>query len=223
MSDAHDPLHDEDRERRIAELETRLSRPPGVGVLPPVAAIALAGALAMMWLQRDDLAYFFSSREPIDLGVEGAYRFDLAQTNRYAQLHGVPTSHGAYWMERDETYLAIGVRETPLLVRRATFPNEAWAPGSAKGPPPDQRPFSVRGRLLSRADASKYEDAFKKHDEWAEVGAKWMLLAEQRPGGDYAGMMWFSVLLAFAGVNVWLLVRGVVAFLKRRKPARSRE
>lgn len=217
MSDEQPPPRDEDREKRIAELETRLSKSPGVGVLPPVAAIALAGVIAMMWLQRDDLAYFFSPREPIDLGVEGAYRFDLAQSNRYVQVHGVPTSRGAYWLERDAAFIAIGVRETPLLVRRATFPNEAWVPGSAKGPPPDQRPFAVRGRLLSRADASKYEEAFKKHDEWAEVGAKWMLMAEQRPGGDYAGMVWFTVLLAFAGVNVWLLVRGVLAYLKPRR------
>jgi len=217
MTDEPQPQPDEDREKRIAELEKRLARPAGVGVLPPVAAIALAGVIAMMWMQRDDVAYFFSTREPIDLGVEGAYRFDLAQTNRYVQIHGVPTSHGAYWMERDVAFIAIGVRETPLLVRRATFPNEAWTPGAAKAPPPDQRPFAVRGRLLSRADASKYEEAFKKHEEWAEVGPKWMLMAEQRPGGDYAGMMWFGVLIAFGGVNVWLLVRGVVAYLKPRR------
>lgn len=207
---------DEERDKRLAELESKLSKPSTVGVLPPVAAIALCGVLAVMWLQRDEVVYFFSPRQAIDLGAEGAYRFDLAQSNRYAQLHGVPTVRGAYWVEGGVTFVAVGVRETPLVVRRAAFATEEWKPGTTP-PQPDQRPFAVKGRLLSRADAFKWEDAFKRHDEYGEVRAKWILLAEQRPGGDASAMAWFGVLVLFAGVNLWLLVRGTIAFFARAK------
>ena len=64
----------EERTTRIDELEARLSRRPAVGVMPPVALLALVGAVAMGVMQREDLAYYFSPREPLSLGAEGDYR-----------------------------------------------------------------------------------------------------------------------------------------------------
>ena len=42
-----------------------------------------------------------------------------------------------------EDLVAVGLRDTPLLVRRAAFANEPWKVGTTP-PQPDQRPFSVR-------------------------------------------------------------------------------
>ena len=56
----------------------------------------------VIWVQREDVAYFFSSRDPILLGIEGDYRFDRAIENRYVQLHGAPTIRGALRSTRSQ-------------------------------------------------------------------------------------------------------------------------
>ena len=208
----------EERSRRIAQLETRLARRASVGVMPPVAALALVIAGWVIWLQHEEVAYFFSGREPISLGVEGGYRFDLAVNNRYAQLHGAPTIRGAYGVEGDQHFVVIGVQNTPLLLKRNALPTEEWKPGTTP-PPPDQRSFTASGRLLSRAAASRWEDAFAKHESFGELKPKWLLVEGARPGGDSAAIGWFGLVVGFALVNAWLLVRGVLAMVAARKPA----
>lgn len=196
-----------------------------MGVKPPVAAAALAGALVLMWMQRLDVAYFASPKEPITLGVEGAYRFEEARSNRYAQVRGVPTARGAYGLEGDRTFVVVGLRDTPLLVKRPTLPTERWTPGGA-APQPDQRPFSVRGRLLAREDAETYADGFAKFEQMGEVKPRWILVEGERPGADFKTAAWGGGLAAFAAVNLWLLVRGLLASwdrlrrLKADKPER---
>src|SRR5688572_27504545 len=91
-----------DREQEIAARERKLSARSPVGVSAPVAVLAmLLGVLALWVYQRQDLAYFFSSVEPLVLGREGEYRFELLESNRYVQVHGVPTSRGLYAPEED--------------------------------------------------------------------------------------------------------------------------
>lgn len=206
---------EEERSKRIAQLEARLGQRAPVGVMPPVAALALLLAGWMMWLQYADVAYAFSSRDPILLGVEGAYLFDRAVSNRYATMHGIPTLRGAYGVDGDQPFVVVGAQESPLLVKRKLLPTEAWKPGTTP-PPPDQRPFMASGRLLSRADASKWAEPFAQHDAFGEQKPKWILIEGARPGADFAPMAWFGLLLAFAGVNVWLLVRGLSAALAAR-------
>jgi hypothetical protein len=203
----------QERERLIAELEKDLRR-PRVGVLPPVAAIALAGSLFLLYSMRSDLAYFFSSREPIELGAEGGYHFERAATNRYAQVHGVPSLRGWYVDEPSGSYVIIGVRDTPLLVRRATFPDEA-RDATGKRPQPKQNPFFARGRLLGRDDASRYSEVFEQYAQWSGDRVEWLLLAEQPPGGDRSVVLSGSFLVVFSLVNAWLLVRGLML---RRRP-----
>lgn len=209
--------HREDRDRRIAELEAKLARPTNVGVTPLVAAVALAFSAYLIWGQRSDLDYQFTApTEPIDLGAEGAYRFDLAQSNRYVQLHGTPSVRGWFWVERNTTVVAIGVVDTPVILRRPTLPTEKWTPGEPP-PRPDQRPFTVKGRLLSRAEAPpKYADAFTEYEKWSGTPAKWILLQEDKPGGDLGGQVWVAVLAAFAALNAWLLVRGTIRMVQPR-------
>lgn len=208
----------EERSTRIAQLEARLTRRAPVGVMPPVAALALVIAGWVLWTQHEDVAYFFSSRDPISLGVEGMYRFDQASSNQYAQLHGAPTIRGAYGIEGDQHFVIVGVQNTPLLVKRKALPTEEWKLGTTP-PPPDQRSFTASGRLLSRASASRWEDAFAKHESFGELKPKWLLVEGARPGGDFAAMGWFGLVIAFALVNLWLLARGVIAMIAARRKA----
>jgi hypothetical protein len=208
----------QEQEQRIAELEAKLARPSNVGVTPLVAAVALAFALYLVWGQRADLEYqFLAPKDVVDLGAEGAYRFDLAQSNRYVQLHGVPSPRGWYFVERNTTVVALGILDTPVILRRPTLPSERWTPGQQPAPSPDPRPFTVRGRLLSRDEAPpKYADAFTEYEKWSGAPAKWILLQEEKPGGDLGGQAWVAVLLLFAALNGWLLVRGTLRLVASR-------
>lgn len=202
------------RDSRIAELEARLARPAKQGVTPVVAAVALALCVTMLWMGLSDTEYFFSTRAPIQLGAEGDYRFDAARDNRYVELHGVPTSRGAFGVDANQTVVAVGVRDTPVMIWRKALRGEDWKPGT-KPPPPNQQPFTVRGRLLARATApDKYADAFQKMDGFGEISARWVLVESSRPGGDFPTAAWTTVLMALAGFSAWLLVRGVVALKK---------
>jgi hypothetical protein len=206
----------EDQSKRIAELEAKLARPRNVGVTPVVAVVALLFIGALLWDQWADVEYqFIAPKEAIDLGSEGAYRFDLAQSNRYVQIHGSPSPRGWYWVERNTTVVAIGILETPVILRRPTLPNEAWTPGEPP-PRPDARPFTVKGRLLSRNEApAKYADAFKGYEAWSGAPAKWILLQEDKPGGDLGGQAWLVLLAAFWAFNFWLLIRGTLRLIRR--------
>ena len=203
-----------DREKLIAQLEKNLAR-PRVGLLPPVAALAFCAALTLAWWMRVDASYFFSSPTPIELGAEGDYHLDRAVSNRYAQVHGVPTVRGWYVEEKDGSFVVLGLNDTPLLVKRVTFEEEIRRLPDGKRPQPRQNPFFARGRLLSRADAAKYEDVFREHEAWnGGAKASWLLIAEQPPGKDFSGVAMFAFVLVFAAVNAWLFVRGLT--LKRR-------
>lgn len=206
----------EDRERRIAELEARLSRPTNVGVTPLVALVAVFFSGWLIWGQRADLEYqFVAPKEAIDLGAEGSYRFDLAESNRYVQLHGSPSPRGWYFVERNTTVVIVGINDTPVILRRPTLPSENWSPGQV-APSPDPRPFTVKGRLLARADApSRYDDGFTEYERWSGAPAKWILLQEDKPGGDLGGQAWVAALGLFAAVNLWLFVRGTQRLLRR--------
>jgi hypothetical protein len=211
---------EDDRDERIAELEARLSRRPSVGVKPPVALAALVGACALLWMQQLDATYYFSSKEPISLGAEGDYHFDRAASNRYAEVRGVPTLRGAYGEEGGKTFVIVGLRDTPLLVKRATLDTERWTPGRT-APQPDQRPFAVRGRLLAKDDAEVYQDGFKRLEEMGEVKPRWILIESDRPGTDFKAAAWVGGIGAFAALNLWFLLRGLAAFFDRGQKTKT--
>jgi hypothetical protein len=203
-------LFEQERAARMAQLEGKLKRQADVGVLPFVAAVGLLGALVLLFTMRSDIAYLFSPTLPISLGVEGGYQLADTKSNRYVEIHGAPTALGAYWMEAGVAWVAVGLLETPVLVARKTLATERFVLGE-KPPPPDARSFAVRGRLLARADAAKYQDAFAAHDKGGEVAPKWILIAESRPGADVSVWCWSFGLTVFAIVNGWLLFKGLVA------------
>src|SRR4051812_23833873 len=108
----------EERERRIAELESRLARRPRSPLRAPVSLVAMGVAAALLVMQWREVRYFFSPREPLSLGAEGEYRYPELVSNRYVQLHGLPAAYGAYEREGDAVFVLIGLRESPFVVRR---------------------------------------------------------------------------------------------------------
>ena len=162
----------------------------------------------LMWWMWGDLEFLVSSSEPIELGAEGDYHLDRAQTNRYAQVHGVPMGRGWYAQEPGGDFVLIPVSDLPLVLRRSTFPEERPA-HDGRRPQPLQNPFFARGRLLARAQAGRYAEALAKIEAWSGQPIQWVLLAEQRPRGDLSTLLSFGFLMLFALVNGWLLVRGL--------------
>jgi hypothetical protein len=210
----------EERERRIAELEARLARRPRSPLRAPVALVGIGVAVALLVMQWREVRYFFSPRTPLSLGAEGEYRYSELVSNRYAQLHGIPTSHGAYERDGDAVFVLVGLRDSPFLVRRPALSGEDWAPGK-RPPRPDQRPFAVRGRLLAEADAARYKDAFELLRAKGEVqpldGRLWIVIEGQRPGEDLGRLAVTALLVLVIAANVLFLVRG----LRRPVPAAS--
>jgi hypothetical protein len=204
-----------DREQEIAARERRLSARHPVGVSAPVAAVAMVlGVLALWIFQRQDLQYFFSPAEPVVLGREGEYRFDLLESNRYVQVHGIPTGRGLYAPEKDGTRVIVGLRDTPILVRRRALPGEEWEPGKGKPPQPDQRPFAAAGRLLAVGDAPGYAaEAARTLSQGDEVrprdGKMWILLMGERPRQDRGLVAISLALVAFVLLNAWFLAQSV--------------
>lgn len=200
-----------ERDARIAQLEVKLSRPRGVGLSPLSALVALVVSGWLFFEVVDDATYYFSSRVPVELGVEGSYRFDGATDNRYARIHGSPAQRATYWREGSVTHVAVRLREAPVLVKRRALPSEAWAPGEVPRPP-DPRPFEVTGRLRSRGAEARHEAVFAAHDKLSDLSpALWLLDSDDRPGGDLGAALWAGLLAAAGCFSLWLLVRSVVS------------
>lgn len=202
----------EERDRRIAELEARAAR-RRVGVKPLSALLAIVVAGVLLGMQWRDLAWFFSPRTPLSLGSEGAYRYEALASNRYAQVHGIPTVRGAYEHGGDGAlYVLVGLRESPFVVRRGALSGEQWTPGRPP-PQPDQRPFAVRGRLLAEEDAPRYREALALLRSMGEVqphdGKLWLLIEGEQPGADRGRLLVALALLAFMALNAVLLVKGL--------------
>jgi hypothetical protein len=210
----------EERERRIAELEARLARRPRSPLRAPVALVGIGVAVALLVMQWREVRYFFSPRTPLSLGAEGEYRYPELVSNRYAQLHGIPTSHGAYERDGEAVFVLVGLRDSPFVVRRPALPGEDWAPGK-RPPRPDPRPFAVRGRLLAEEDAPRYRDAFELLRAKGEVqpleGRLWIVIEGQRPGDDLGRLAVTVLLVLIIATNTLFLVRG----LRRPAPAAS--
>jgi hypothetical protein len=200
------------REERIAQLEQRLARRSPTGVKGTVAAVGLGLTLWLFWLDRFELAYFFSPGNPIELGREGDYRFEGLASNRWAQIRGAPTSRGAYARDSGQARVAIGLRDTPVVVFRRALPGEreTWQEGRMP-PQPDQRPFFVRGRLLSAQDAARLglDEALTKLGDMGEVSPTWLLVEGPSPRMHPGAFFELGGLATLALFNLWLLVRAL--------------
>lgn len=205
----------EDRDERIAELQARLSAPRRSLVRAPVALVCLLGGLYLFWRALPDVAYALSSSEPVTLGREGDYRLGALRTNRYVQVHGTPVSTAFFGQDRQGPFVVVGLLDTPLLVRRAPLPSEAWTAGRPP-PPPERTPFAVRGRLLGQSEAPAYRDAFARGRTVPGLkpldGQLFIVLEGEHPHQDWGALLTAVLLLAFSAFNGWLLL----ASLRRR-------
>lgn len=199
-----------DRDSRIVELEERLSKPRG-GVRP---WLGLAGIAAAVWFiagpLRPDLRYFFADRSPLPLSIEQGTAWSSLESNRYVEVRGVPTKRGAYFRQKGESFVVVGLQDSPLLVRRHTLPTEPWKDGQTP-PAPDPRPFTTRGRLLARADAGRYHDGFEKLGAFGEVEPRFIILAGEAPGAD-------ATPLFVTGALVTLCLLQIVVWMRRARP-----
>jgi len=220
---AQTPLSAEEaRDERIAQLE-RSTRRRVTGVQLPVAILCLAGALFLLVREAPDVAYVFGSREPVTLGSEGDYHLDRLRPNVFAQVHGIPLGTAFYGVEGRARIVLVPLRDSPFLVRRPQLPTEEWDPGR-RPPPPDPRPFGVRGRLLPLEDVPGYRDAAPRIRAVEGLrpvdGRLWVLREGERPGEDRGPLLIGGVLLAFAVLNAVLAVRGAQALLQDRAARR---
>ena len=171
---------------------------------------ALGLSLFMLWHMRLEVAYALSPRDPITLGVEGDYHFDLARSNRYAQVHGTPALRGIYLQTGKQTRMAVPLQGTPLVIVRSLLGGEALVQ-RGKSPPPNPQPLALRGRLLSPNDAGRYGEllrGFVAGDKRSQgIKPTWLLIQGDRPGADLSDTLIALVLVIFAGLNGWVAWR----------------
>ena len=214
-----DPLQ-RAREDRIAELEEKIVRRGVGGVSLPVSILAIVIASGLLVARRYEISYFFASEVPLMLGAEGEYEFDRLKSNAYAQVHGIPTIRGLYATENGRRYVMVGLRDTPIIVRRHPLPGEEPLPGRI-APQPNQTPFGVRGRLLRQSDVPQYSESIGKLLRMdglrAREGAVWMLLEGERPGADLKTLFSTLALFAFVAINAWFVWRNLRHRLRSAK------
>jgi hypothetical protein len=184
----------------------------------PAATIGLVLATGLLWLEQPELAYLLSAREPIALGDENGYHLERLISNRYAEIRGIPTATGAFSREGERIQVVVGVRNTPLLIRREALPTEEWVPRRPP-PPPDPHPFRARGRLLAEESAPRYRAAFEmlRREAPAPDGELWIVLDGERPGADRAAALLGAGLVAFALLNLWWLARDIARRIQARR------
>ena len=203
---------------RIEQLERRTSRRV-TGIQLPLALVCLGAAVYFLVQQAPAVAYYFASAEPITLGSEGAYRFDRLRSNTFVQVHGVPLRTAFYGVERGQRIVVVPIQDSPLVVRRPVLPSEEWVPGKPP-PPPDPRPFGVRGRLLREDAVGAYQETFPQMRKLPGLrpvdGRLWVVVEGEHPGEDRGALIIALLLLGFAGLNLVLAVQGARALLGSR-------
>ena len=165
---------------------------------PTFALLALA---VCGWLLVDlspDVAFFVSSRQPVDLGGPGAYRLDAARENRLAQVRGelvdlVPVTEARSGKARTVGRLA----GTNLVVDR---------PG--RGGPP-----VFEGRLLPAKARADYGDAVAAmRARGAALGETFLVLRDgERPRDRWLAAAGAAALALLALVNARALLKHLTA------------
>ncbi len=161
---------------------------------PAFALLALAVCAWLLWDFWPDVSFFFSARDPIDLGGPGAYRLDVARENRYAQIRGelvdaLPVTEARTGKARTVGRLA----GTNLLVDR---------PG--RGGPP-----VFEGRLLPARVRADYADAVAAmRARGVELGDRFAVLRDgERPRTRWIPVAGSAILALLAAVNLRALVK----------------
>ena len=165
---------------------------------PVFAVLVLAVSAWLLWDLFPDVSYFFSSREPIDLGGPGAYRLERARENRLVQVRGelvqaVPVVESRSRLPRTVGRLA----GTSLVVDR---------PGRGGLP-------VFEGRLLPARARAEYGEAVAEiRARGATLGDGWAVLRDgERPRKKWLPVLGSAILALLALVNVRALVRTITS------------
>jgi hypothetical protein len=165
---------------------------------PAFAVLTLAVATWLLWDLAPQVAYFFSSRAPIDLGGPGAYRLQDARENRLVQIRGELEKAVPVTQERTGAPRTIGiVKGTTLVVDR---------PG--RGGPP-----LFEGRLLPAKDRAEYALAVRiMREKGAELGDAWLVLRDgERPRERWWPVLGTTLLLVIVAINLRALLKSLAS------------
>ncbi len=165
---------------------------------PAFAILALTVSVWLLWDLWPDVAFFFSSRDPLDLGGPGAYHLEVARENRLAQIRGDLVDAVSVTEARSGKARTVGrLAGTNLVVDR---------PG--RGGPP-----VFEGRLLparSRADYGEAVGAMRARD--AGLGDRFVVLRDgERPRTKWVPVAGSAILLLLVLVNLRALVKRLTA------------
>jgi hypothetical protein len=155
-------------------------------------ALLLCGYL--LWDLSPDVAWFFSSLDPLDLGGPGAYHLDRARENRLVQVRGDLAEAVAVTEGRTGAQRTVGrVAGTNLVVDR---------PG--RGGPP-----VFEGRLLPARMSPDYAAAVGAlRARGAQLGERWLVLRDgDRPRRTWLPVAASALLALLALVNLRALVK----------------
>jgi hypothetical protein len=173
-------------------------RSPLLARHPLFAVLALALSGWLLWDLSPDVAFFFSSRAPIDLGGPGAYRLERARENRLVQVRGDLVQAVPVTESRTGAARTVGrIAGTNLVVDR---------PG--RGGPP-----LFEGRLLpARARAEYAEAVAAVGRQGTALGERWAVLRDgERPRKKWLPVAGWAILALLAAVNLRALVRSLAA------------
>jgi hypothetical protein len=189
------PLPPEPPRRRSSPL---LSRSPVFAVL----VLGVSGWL--LWSLWADVAFFFASQEPLDLGGPGAYRLESARENRLAQIRGELVELVPVTERRTGAARTVGrIAGTNLLVDR---------PG--RGGPP-----VFEGRILpARARGDYAEVAAVMRARGAPLGDRWLVLRDgDRPRRRWGPVVGAALLLAVIALNARALLTLIAPPTQRKR------
>lgn len=165
---------------------------------PVFAVVALLFCGWLLWDLSPDVAWFFSSLEPVDLGGPGAYHLERARENRLCQVRG-------------ELAQAIPVTEArsgaPRTVGRLAGTNLVVDRPGRGGPP------LFEGRLLpARMNADYAAAVGAMRERGAQLGERWLVLRDgDRPRRGWIPVAGSAVLLLLALVNLRALLKHLFA------------
>lgn len=186
----------DDVEEEVAPPPRR--RSPLSAISAPVALLALAAVGWLLWDMWPEVAYFASTRDPIDLGRPGAYHLERAMPNRLVRIDGVPAASVAGVEARGgEERRVVGLLGLSLAVDR----------GGGAAPT-----TLYEGRLLPARRSRDYAPfvAELRRRGWA-AGDRWMVLRDgERPRSRWGRPLLSLLLVALGVLNLRALVRGAV-------------
>jgi len=169
-----------------------LSRNPALAVL----VLGISGWL--LWDLSADVSYFFSSRDPIDLGRPGAHAMERVRPNRFAQIRGELVDAVPVTEARSGNPRTVGrIEGTELVVDR---------PG--RGGPP-----VFEGRILPARAVADYGEAIAAmRIRGAALGDRVLVLRDgERPRERWLPVAGSAVLVLLILVNLRALVKSLTS------------